>query len=124
MFPKLKTKLENSEKFIDGYQSLIGKELLEHFEELRSSKIFRDCEIYGVDLRDSKPSGELRYIPKSKWSRLRGKIYIYSISLDTSPDPECLEYVIFGYLNECKFSHDRETALRLDRLYELSKLDI
>lgn len=109
MFPKLKRKLENSSEFIDGYQSLIGVELLEHFEELRSS------EIYGVDLRDNKPLGELRYItsccPKSKWFRFRGKLYIYSISLDT-PDPEGIKkYIIFGYDNECKFSHETRLCI-------------
>ena len=131
MFPKIKTKLENTKYAgVQGpvYKRIIGSDLYEYLDELQNSKVFRNCEIEIVpeDTFGAMQSAQ----PIDRWTRFRGKIYLsfiqeYSISAFpggyTNPNRE---FYICGNFNDCSVSHDEETAIKLDRLYELSKLDI
>lgn len=94
LFPSLKNQLFNSRYYI----------LNNNIDELQNSKVFRNFQINVISIQD-RPL-ESTYI--SRWTRVRGKIYIYSINL----------------WNESEISNDMEDALKLDRLYELDKLDI
>lgn len=107
LFPSLKNQL-----FGSRYQILYN-----NIDELKNSKVFRNSEIKILSIQE-KPL-ENTYI--NRWTRVRGKIYIFSINLwNESPD----SWFMTGYFNECEISYDMEIALKLDRLYELNQLDI
>ena len=110
MFNRIKTELEKDNK-------ISGDKLYDYLDELKNSKVFRNCQIIINPIATSEPP---RW-PIDKWTRFKGKIYLYSISLDTWNGGELY---ISGEFDHCEFSYDMETAIKLDRLYELNKLEI
>lgn len=126
-------------KEIDKYfkngprMNILGSELKDYLGELRESKVFRNSKIDLVlfvpsevlSVKVVEDREKFQGINVNKWTRFTGSVFIHSISLlpsilHSQPDV----YIIGGYFDDCKISHDEETAIKLDRLYELNKLDI
>ena len=108
LFPKLKNQLFGSQ-----YQIHIN-----NIDELKNSKVFRNSEIEILPIQEK--SLENTYI--NRCTRVRGKIYIYSITLWS--ESNFGSWFMTGYFNECEISHDEETAIKLDRLSIINQLDI
>ena len=108
MFTRIRTELEKGK--------ISGNKLYDYLDELKNSKVFRNCQVIINPITTS----ESPRWPIDKWTRFRGKIYLYSISLDTWIG----DFYISGNFDDCEFSYDMETAIKIDRLYELNKLGI
>lgn len=120
MFKEINKYFKNSSRI-----SILGFELKDYLGELKNSKVFRNSKIELINFRLSADRDKFQGVRINKWTRFTGSLYIHSISvlpsiLDFKPDV----YIISGYFDDCKISHDKETAIKLDRLYELNKLDI
>jgi hypothetical protein len=108
MFNRIKTELEKDNK-------ISGDKLYDYLDELKNSKLFRNCQII-IAQYSTLPM--LPRWPVDKWTRFKGKIYLHSISWNGGG------FYISGEFDHCEFSYDMETAIKLDRLYELDKLDV
>lgn len=122
MFNRIKTELEKDNK-------ISGDKLYDYLDELKNSKVFRNCQIIiaqysTLPMPPRWPIGDGVFgvgQGGDKWTRFKGKIYLYSISLDTWNGGE---FYISGNFDECEVSYNMETALKLDRLSIINQLDI
>ena len=124
MFNRIKTELIRLENLESSNQKISGVGIYDYLDELQNSPVFRNSEIEIV-LSRGVTRLKIWTTPVTKWTRFSGKIYLYSICLSVYSSWNGDDrFYISGNFDDRKISHDKETALRLDRLYELNKLDI
>lgn len=153
MFQKVKEYIQTSEKRLSGCElneyldELQNSKLFKHSKihiidnpspqingksfQVKTLKIDEDFRFSEIEIILDRGTTRLKIWtePITKWTRFKGKVYLSSISLGNystwnGDPPSRKEFYISGNFDRCKISHDMETAIKLDRLYELDKLDV